>query len=89
MASTLGHRYRGEPEAIGAAVRDLLATLEQNGLIERHAGESPVAEVTFEPGSEPFPGLGMQRYADVEELLMIDPVHEVDEAGWPLQPNKD
>jgi hypothetical protein len=31
----------------------------------------------------------MQRYTDVEELLMIDPVHEVDEAGWPLQPNKD
>jgi len=88
MRSVLGRRYSGDPDAIGAAVRDFLATLEKDGLIERHAGGMPEAEVALEAGSDPFPGLGIQRYSDVEELLMIDPVHEVDEAGWPLQPNK-
>jgi hypothetical protein len=25
----------------------------------------------------------LQKYSDMEELLRLDPIHEVDEAGWP------
>jgi hypothetical protein len=25
----------------------------------------------------------LQRYTDMQELLLLDPIHEVDEAGWP------
>jgi hypothetical protein len=25
----------------------------------------------------------LQKYTDMEELLLIDPIHEIDEVGWP------
>ena len=25
----------------------------------------------------------LNRYADMKDLLMLDPIHEVDEKGWP------
>lgn len=31
----------------------------------------------------PFVAPRLQKYTDMEELLLLDPVHEVDETGWP------
>ena len=28
----------------------------------------------------------LQKYSDMQDLLLIDPVHEVDETGWPNRP---
>ena len=27
------------------------------------------------------------RYADMQDLLMLDPIHDVDEEGWPVKPD--
>jgi hypothetical protein len=35
----------------------------------------------------PFPNLVLERYGDMQDLLMSDPIHEVDAMGWPsIQP---
>jgi len=34
-------------------------------------------------GKLPFDGMTLNRFDDLDELLMIDPVHEVEDAGWP------
>jgi hypothetical protein len=26
---------------------------------------------------------GLQKYSDMQDLLLLDPIHEVDEMGWP------
>ena len=31
----------------------------------------------------PFDGLTLSRFEDLDELLMLDPVHEVEDTGWP------
>lgn len=28
----------------------------------------------------------LEKYDDMEELLLLDPIHEVDDAGWPVIP---
>lgn len=28
----------------------------------------------------------LRAYADMEDLLLLDPIHEVHETGWPNQP---
>jgi hypothetical protein len=33
----------------------------------------------------PFPGLAIHRFTDLQELLFLDPVHEVDDEGWPMR----
>ena len=30
-----------------------------------------------------YPGFGFERYDDMQALLVIDPVHEVGDFGWP------
>jgi len=34
-------------------------------------------------GKQPFDGMTLHRFEDLDELLTIDPVHEVRDAGWP------
>ena len=31
----------------------------------------------------PFVAPELKRYADMQDLLLLDPVHDVDEKGWP------
>jgi len=38
----------------------------------------------FEPAAE-FKTPELQKYTDMQELLLVDPIHEVTDAGWPLR----
>lgn len=60
-----------------AAVAAFLDQLVDEGLIER---TGPSSEAT-DPGPLVF-----ERYSDMEELILLDPVHDVSEAGWPNAP---
>ena len=63
-------------EVVGDSDRlSVLMRLLEEGLLE--AQESPV-------GVEPAPAeLAFTRYTDMSDLLLLDPIHEVDEQGWP------
>ena len=32
---------------------------------------------------QPFEAPILNKYNDMQELLLLDPIHDVDEAGWP------
>jgi hypothetical protein len=58
---------------------DLIVPAEPDG---RPAGES----LTAAAGSEHRPSFSapsFQRFTDMQEFLLVDPIHEVDERGWP------
>jgi len=57
-----------------------LTELEIEGLIERISKGNENWLANGEPASEP-PVL--ERFTDMEDLLLLDPVHEVDDQGWP------
>ena len=62
---------------VGDAAWQLIAAgstaLETSGLLQA-AGPA----VTVVPG-EPV----LEKYTDMQELLLLDPIHDVEEAGWP------
>jgi hypothetical protein len=67
-------------EATGLAagrVSDAVAELAAAGLLEI-AGAAPAAG-----GDSPSV---LTKYTDMEELLLLDPIHDVDPAGWPVLP---
>jgi hypothetical protein len=84
-------RYDGDHGNMEAAVHQLLAELLQENLVvpeetgeaedtENHAAQGEAGHQTENPGFEvPF----LQKYSDMQELLLLDPIHEVDETGWP------
>lgn len=67
-----------------ADLRAFLDSLVKENLIIEDAGsgeETNKPEVDLPPGDYEKPELEV--YTDIEELLLLDPIHEVDEAGWP------
>lgn len=75
--------YPAEPLA-GAQVSEFIDQLLADGLVID--GEGPAAaepELTLPPAySLPL----LEKFTDMQELLMLDPIHEVDSMGWPHKP---
>jgi hypothetical protein len=66
------------------APRDAFAglALDRFDHLRAMAGAGPATKL-------PFDGMTLNRFEDLDELLMIDPVHEVGDAGWPHRPDAD
>jgi hypothetical protein len=80
-----GH-FAANAAAIPAAVEAFVRKLSDEGLVAEaeagaKAGELPV--IAAEKWSEPL----LERFDDLQELLLLDPVHDVSEAGWPHRPD--
>lgn len=75
--------YSGDPSEIETSVTELVDALEAEGLVARSDVPpappellSPEAKIAFSP---PL----FQKYTDMEDVLVLDPIHDVDESGWP------
>lgn len=80
-------RFEGRREEIEAAVRRFLDRLLDEKLVVPAAASPsnpalPSATVTKKPFSEPK----LDRYDDMKDLLLADPIHDVGESGWPPRP---
>jgi len=90
----LASRYATPASDVEASVRPFLDQLGAEGLIvpnQTVPGESPrrptrdAADVP--PRLPRFEAPVLRKYSDMQELLLLDPIHEVDEVGWPVRPN--
>jgi len=83
-------RYDGFAEEITHAVNAFIdQLLEENLIVAESAQTQTAADVsvseTHKAGStEKFEPPTLEKFSDMEDLLLLDPIHEVDEeAGWP------
>lgn len=80
----LAGRFEAEEAEISAAVSVLLGQLRENGLIVSEAGTAAAAPAAPNPdGKAPFEAPRLERYNDMKDYFLLDPIHEVDTAGWP------
>ena len=71
----------GEAEMV---VDELLGKLLEEQLVVPEDGDSRSAPaVNGAPPPGPYVAPVINKYTDMQGLLLLDPVHEVDEAGWP------
>jgi len=72
----------GDETEIGGAVEGLVAQLMAEGLVVADAdGSSPTALAP--PDGASFEPPALEKFTDMQDLILLDPVHEVDERGWP------
>jgi hypothetical protein len=91
LLAGLGSRYEGETAAVEASVHRFLDELEGDGLLRRTPG-GPSAAAAPRPAAGdrlPFVPPTVQRFTDIQDLLLLDPIHEVDDSGWPNRPAGD
>lgn len=91
IVKEIARRYEGSRAVIETAVDQLITELQQEDLIvpdkEKEPGSIKGLSMPIEAGPETV-GLSFEtpilhKYTDMQDLLLLDPIHEVDEAGWP------
>lgn len=83
--------YSGDADNISTEITQFLKALQQEELLqvveEERNGIDPRSIEKHEPNNGPeiplFEKPGFQKYTDMKEMLLLDPIHEVDETGWP------
>jgi hypothetical protein len=86
IAEALSRRYEGPADEMRSAVRELLGQLEEEGLIEEVDGAAAAGSVgpaETPDGRRPFSTPVFEKHTDMQDLILLDPVHEVDPRGWP------
>lgn len=87
ITAELQSRYDAPDEEIRAAVRQLLAQLEGEGLVRAAEGGADQASApsAVSNGSVrlPFAAPVLEKHTDMQDLILLDPVHEVGAEGWP------
>jgi hypothetical protein len=79
--------YVVEEEQATSAVSAFLQELVDSHLIASSPGGGPEASpaATSDPVAEPvaFEAPRLERYTDMQDIILLDPVHKVDSQGWP------
>jgi hypothetical protein len=76
----------GDEENIGGAVSQFLAQLRSHDLItESGVTRAGAAPEPIACGQAPWDPPVLSVYEDMKELLLLDPIHDVDEGGWPAR----
>lgn len=87
IETRLAEMFEGPEEPMREAVSKFLGRLVEEGLIEE-THEAPSLIAAAAPGSNgeprrPFEPPLVERYTDMQDLLVLDPIHDVGETGWP------
>jgi hypothetical protein len=86
ISDTLADRYDAPPAEIAKAAEAVLEELAEAGLIVSDPSVQADGAPAQAGAKSPFLAPEIERFTDMQELLLLDPIHEVDEAGWPHTP---
>ena len=84
----LEQRYEAADGEIGAAVKKLLDDFVDAELVVADGNGTGTGTVTSTPSQElgeraPFVAPSFTTFTDMQDIILLDPVHEVDTRGWP------
>ena len=86
----IAQRYDGARTEIESAIHKLIKELQEENLLvpapqDNAAGPGDHTPGPSQPGAQrtPFVAPTLQKYTDMQDLLLLDPIHDVDDKGWP------
>lgn len=89
---TLARHYaQTDPTAIKSHLEQFIAELERESLIvpvdpaNTRTEKSATAQPPAGYGGGVFEAPTIFKYTDMQDLLLLDPIHDVDEQGWPMK----
>ncbi len=89
IVNTLFTQYNAAPDVIEKSLLTIIELLEKDDLIvATDAGKGSEASVGLAEAQpknpkEKFVAPSIEKYQDMQEMLLADPIHDVDEMGWP------
>jgi hypothetical protein len=84
LVAAAAERYDGDPVEIAGGVSSLVEQLVGEGLLIEDESQPAANAPRLPAGRVPFAVPVLNTYTDMQEFMLVDPLHEVDEvAGWP------
>jgi hypothetical protein len=87
VATALSERFGMSGDQLRTSVDDFVGTLVGHQLLVDRGDEAPEpfddAVAAYDGGYEPAEALAVDAFTDLADLILLDPVHDVTEAGWP------
>jgi hypothetical protein len=84
LRTSIAASYDGDPAAIAAAVDEMVATFTAAGILVSQPEPPTITRAAEPPGERiAFTPPVVERFDDVQDLLTLDPIHDVAEFGWP------
>jgi len=89
IIEAITNQYTGEQTQIETGVNQLVAQLQEERLIVPvETAQTNGSSTAINGNSQvkiPFEPPVLHKYTDMEDLLLLDPIHDVDETGWPTK----
>lgn len=89
VSETLARGSQADLALVSAAVGRFVDELEKENLLVRVPYAVPPATLPAVPLPKAFSPPKFDRYTDMQQLLLMDPIHEVDDTGWPMAKKPD
>lgn len=93
IAAAIAESYEGSAEDIRSATETLLAELQGEELVQPFDGAPPAERFGVSSSATeerpPFRSPVLEKHTDMQDLILIDPVHQVDARGWPHRAEHD
>ncbi len=87
IVDEISGKYDADKTTVEKAVNTLVDELVGEGLVTLQsgdgAGQTPVEPAKPDAPLALFKPPVLIKYKDMQDLLLLDPIHEVDELGWP------
>lgn len=84
LVEQLAASYAADRATIGSAVEGFVQDLLSHELIAPSDAPPSDAVRPSTPSRTPFHAPVLNVYSDMQDLLLLDPIHDVDAAGWPM-----
>jgi len=82
--AVLEQRYDADPAVLADALDDIAKRLAEEGLLEPAVDGAPAPPAAGPVnGRVPFEAPELEKYTDMQDFLLVDPIHETDATGWP------
>lgn len=87
VAQRLERLYEASPDELRAAVDQLVGQLTGEELIVPDPDAAPAPDATPSTTGDrlPFVAPALGKFTDMQDIILLDPVHEVDARGWPYE----
>lgn len=85
VRARLAPRYAASEAELHAAVDAVFAALRAEELLEPTEARGAPAALPPLDGPRPLAGFRLDVHADLQELILVDPVHDTSDAGWPAR----
>jgi len=83
VVAAIAEAFGRDAQEVADTVAHLVARLTDEHLLTGPTPAAPGAATEVVVTADTFEEPTFERYTDMQQLLLLDPIHDVDDSGWP------